>query len=117
MVALLLDELHLLIQDVTEMWICRSRTQRMNPRGPASGFSPGSRQIPWPPGFTLLILRWLLHILEEPPQPSFCNLRSLALLSFSSADSRKKKKTDLFPPECQNSSPERGRYRRSEGTA
>lgn len=28
----LLDELYLLIQDVTETWICRDRTQRMNPR-------------------------------------------------------------------------------------
>lgn len=50
-----------------------------------------------------------------PLQTMFCNLRSLALWSFSFTDSRKT--TGLFPPECQNSIPERGGYRRPGGAA
>ena len=70
-VAHLLDDLHLLIQEVvfkevTEMRICAGRAQGMKiQEGLVQVLLQGQGSFHGLLGFTPLILRWLLHILKE----------------------------------------------------
>ena len=91
MVAHLLDEFHLLIQEVafqevTEMRICAGRTQGMQiQEGLVQVLLQGQGSFHGLLGFTPFILRRLLHILEECTAPAIVlkleeTLRALALL-------------------------------------
>ena len=90
-VAHLLDELHLLIQEVafqevTEMRVRAGRTQGMQiQEGLIQVLLQGQGSFHGLLGFTPFILRWLLHILEECTAPEIVlqleeTLRALALL-------------------------------------
>ncbi|OBS74666.1 hypothetical protein A6R68_14788 [Neotoma lepida] len=72
-------------QEVTEMRICASRSQGMKiPEGLVQVLLQGQGSFHGLLGFTPLVLRWLLHILEEhhPPHPPHPEepLGALALL-------------------------------------
>nr|CAA38248.1 unnamed protein product [synthetic construct] len=90
-VAQLLDELHLLIQEVafqevTEVRVCAGRAQGVQiQEGLVQVLLQGQGSLHGLQGFTPLILRWLLHILEECTAPAFVlqleeTLGALALL-------------------------------------
>lgn len=90
-VAHLLDELHLLIQEVafqevTEMRVCTGRSQGMQiQEGLVQVLLQGQGSFHGLLGFTPFILRWLLHILEECTAPTIVlqleeTLGALALL-------------------------------------
>lgn len=75
-VAHLLDDLHLLIQEVafqevTKMRVCAGRTQGMQiQEGLVQVLLQGQGSFHGLLGFTPFILRWLLHILEECTAPA-----------------------------------------------